>query len=229
MPGLVKFTYSFSETKVDFLDLEISKENGKLQTNLYVKPTNLQLYLDYFSNHPEHCKVGLVYIQALRIIERCSKEDDRDLHLINIIEKLLLRNYPEELIESKFRKAKEKDRKQLIFKQRKQPTKNDKVQVIFTHTAANPRIHQRLREGKNTWQEMTEQRLLYKISKLPPGSRKILSEAAICVKGDKPPCKIQGVLNAKNAMPAISLWRVPTLKEQIQERSTKFTRICLAA
>ena len=83
MPGVVKFTYSFSETKVDFLDLEISKQNGKLQTNLYIKPTNLQLYLDYFSNHPEHCKVGLVYSQALRIIERCSKEDDRDLHLTN--------------------------------------------------------------------------------------------------------------------------------------------------
>ena len=84
MPGVVKFTFDFSETKVDFLDLEIMIENGKLETNLFIKPTNLQLYLDYFSNHPEHCKVGLVYSQALRIVERCSKEENRDIHLANL-------------------------------------------------------------------------------------------------------------------------------------------------
>ena len=148
MPGVVKFTHNFSKAKVDFLDLEIMIENGRLETNLFIKPTNLQLYLDYFSNHPEHCKVGLVYSQALRIIERCSKEEDRDAHLANLKEKLTLRNYPEDLIERKFRKAKEKNRKELIFKQRKPPQKDDKVRLIFTHTAANPPIHQWLREGK---------------------------------------------------------------------------------
>ena len=78
-----KFTYIFYDVKVDFLDLEIKIENGRLETNLFIKPTNLQLYLDYFSNHPEHCKVGLVYSQALRIVEQCSKQEDRDAHLAN--------------------------------------------------------------------------------------------------------------------------------------------------
>ena len=53
----------------DFYNLEY----GKLETNVYIKPSNLQLYLDFSSNHPEPCKQGVVYGQALRIVERCSK------------------------------------------------------------------------------------------------------------------------------------------------------------
>ena len=54
MPGVVKFKYEYSVNKIEFLDLEIIIENGKLETNLFVKPTNLQLYLDFFSDHPDH-------------------------------------------------------------------------------------------------------------------------------------------------------------------------------
>ena len=88
MPGVIKFTSKFSKDKIEFLDLEISIEEGKLETNLYIKPSNLQLYLDYFSNHPQHCKVGLVYSLALRIIERCSKQKDADVHFENLKENL---------------------------------------------------------------------------------------------------------------------------------------------
>ena len=88
MPGVVKFKYEYSVNKIEFLDLEIIIENGKLETNLFVKPTNLQLYLDFFSNHPDHCKESLVYSQALRIIERCSKEDDTEHHLKVLREKI---------------------------------------------------------------------------------------------------------------------------------------------
>ena len=48
MPGVVKFKYDLSFKKIEFLDLEIIIENGKLETNLFVKPTNLQLYLVTF-------------------------------------------------------------------------------------------------------------------------------------------------------------------------------------
>ena len=64
LPGVIKFKSKFSTEKIEFLDLEISIEEGKLETNLYIKPSNFQLYLDYFSNHLEQCKVG----PRLRII-----------------------------------------------------------------------------------------------------------------------------------------------------------------
>ena len=148
MPGIVKFTYNFSTEKVEFLDLEVMIENGKLETNLYIKPTNLQLYLDYFSNHPEHCKRGIIYSQALRIVERCSKLVDTEKHLSNLEEKLTERNYPKELILENFDKAKKKNRKDLIFNPRKTKVKDDKIRLIFTHNAGNPPLHQWMREAK---------------------------------------------------------------------------------
>ena len=73
---------------LNFFDLQIMIENGKLETNLYIKPTNLQLYLDFFSNHPEPCKEGVVYGQALRILERCSKTEDAEKHFDDLKYKL---------------------------------------------------------------------------------------------------------------------------------------------
>ena len=111
---------------MEFLDLEIMIENGKLETNLYIKPTNLQLYLEYFSNHPEQCKRGIIYSQALRIVERCSKLVDAEKHMSNLEEKLIDRNYPKELILENFEKAKKKNRRDLIFNPRKTKGKDEK-------------------------------------------------------------------------------------------------------
>ena len=49
IPGVVKFTAKISYTQVEFLDLVIQIENGRLKTDLYMKPSNLQLYLNYNS------------------------------------------------------------------------------------------------------------------------------------------------------------------------------------
>jgi hypothetical protein len=147
-PGVIKFKFEFSNELVEFLDLQIMIENGKLETNLYIKPTNLQLYLDFFSNHPEPCKEGVVYGQALRILERCSKTEDAEKHLDDLKSKLKKRNYPEELINKKFYEAKKKPRKDLIFQKRSQNQKDDKVRLIFTHNNGNPPLHQWLREAK---------------------------------------------------------------------------------
>ena len=40
----IKFTYEFSEASVSFLDLNVKFSNGKLQTSLYVKPTDCHKY-----------------------------------------------------------------------------------------------------------------------------------------------------------------------------------------
>ena len=47
MPGTVKFKFDFSYERIEFLDLEIRIEDGRLVTNLFIKPTNEQIYLDY--------------------------------------------------------------------------------------------------------------------------------------------------------------------------------------
>ena len=39
MPGTVKFKFDFLNNEIEFLDLKIFLLDGKLRTNLYVKPT----------------------------------------------------------------------------------------------------------------------------------------------------------------------------------------------
>ena len=138
-PGVIKFKYEYSKRKVEFLDLEISVINGKLCTNLFIKPSNQQLYLDFNSNHPEPCKQAIIYGQALRVVERCSNEEDLNNHLYNLEAKLSARNYPKDLIESKFQKAKVNSRNSLIHKKRKNQAGGDKkVRMIFTYNKGNP-------------------------------------------------------------------------------------------
>jgi hypothetical protein len=94
MAGTIKFKFDFSYEKINFLDLEVYIQNGQLQSNLFVKPTNSQLFLDFQSNHPEHCKKAIPYSQALRVVERCSTAENAASQLANLSEKLIERNYP---------------------------------------------------------------------------------------------------------------------------------------
>ena len=90
MSGVVKCTI-IPVKKVVFLDLEISMVDGKLETNLYIKPSNSQIYLDYHSNHPEHTKSSIPYSQALRVIERCPRQEQLDIHLENLKVKTMMK------------------------------------------------------------------------------------------------------------------------------------------
>ena len=148
MPGVIKFTYEYSLQKIEFLDLEISKKDGKLATNLYIKPNNQQLYLDFNSNHPLPCKEGIVYGQALRIVERCSSDENRDTHLTLLSEKLRERNYPPKVIENEFQKAKSKPRKQLLSQRRVNRNDGKKVRLLFTHNKNGPPLHKWVRDAK---------------------------------------------------------------------------------
>ena len=131
------------------MDLIISIENNRLETNLFIKPSNKQLYLDFYSNHPDPCKEGIIYGQALRVIERCSKTEDTDSHLENLKSKLKSRNYPEDLVDKKISVARKKSRQSLIQQNRHDKSmKNDKIRLIFTHNRGNPPLHKWVREAK---------------------------------------------------------------------------------
>ena len=162
-----------------------------MQRRVDIQPsiTNLQLYLDYNSNHPQHCKEGLIYSQALRIVERCSKAGDVEEHFNNLKEKLMDRNYPEKLVDEKFRKAKQKNRRELIFQARKQQKSDDKVRLLFTHSSANPPIHKWVRESKKQLLRNDEAKNLGKriqiASKQPKNLQRLVTSSNFLV-GGKP-------------------------------------------
>ena len=53
------------------------------------------------------------------------------------------------MVESQFEKAKLKDRKAIIFQDRKKKNKGDKkVRLIFTHNRGNPPLHKWMRDSR---------------------------------------------------------------------------------
>ena len=46
------------DSYLPFLDVGIMKENGKLLTKVYRKPTHTQQYINWVSNHPKKYVVG---------------------------------------------------------------------------------------------------------------------------------------------------------------------------
>ena len=54
------------------LDIQIINIGGKIETDLYIKPTDKHLYLTYNSCDPWGCKDGIPFAQALRLRRICS-------------------------------------------------------------------------------------------------------------------------------------------------------------
>ena len=82
-------------------------------------------------------------------MERCSTEEDANHHLAPLKTKLEERNYPSDVIDAKFQKGKQRERKTLIYQPRKPQNKSDgKVRLMITHSQANPPIHRWVRECK---------------------------------------------------------------------------------
>ena len=52
----IKFTYESNKESIAFLDIKVSLRNGKVFTDLYVKPTDQHQYIHYLSAHPYHTK-----------------------------------------------------------------------------------------------------------------------------------------------------------------------------
>ena len=80
--------------------------NGKLSTDLLIKPTDCHLYLHYFSGHPEHTKWSIVYSQLLHGSQICSPENDFNQHKSNMKIWFQKRGYPENVIENEMKKVK---------------------------------------------------------------------------------------------------------------------------
>ena len=132
----IKFTIEKSRTAVTFLDTTVSLENNRLETNLFVKPTDRNNYLPFGSAHPYHCKKGLPYGQFLRIQRICSKLRDFKHNCTVKAAQLRQKGYPQTLIREAYAKARDKLRDELLMYREKSTTTTE--QKIYLTTTYNP-------------------------------------------------------------------------------------------
>eukprot|EP00061_Rhincodon_typus_P005816 g25792.t1 len=52
----LKFTWTISDTSLNFRDLSVSISGDHLETDITFKPTDSHSYIDYTSSHPPSCK-----------------------------------------------------------------------------------------------------------------------------------------------------------------------------
>ena len=68
----LSFTHKASKNCILFLDLKVKLIDGKLNTDLYMKPTDRHHGLHYLSSCPKHTKRFIFYSQTLRFSRICS-------------------------------------------------------------------------------------------------------------------------------------------------------------
>lgn len=110
----IKFEYSFSNKEVCFLDTITYVSNNKIETKIYIKPTDRKQYLHFDSDHPFHTKNSIPYSQAIRYKRIISEEKEFDAQLHCLKNYFYNRKYPRNLVEIQSLKASNLRREELL-------------------------------------------------------------------------------------------------------------------
>lgn len=89
----IKIVYHIA-TAVDFLDVTINNENGRLRTSVYHKSAAEPYILPFTSDHPRHIHRNIPYVALLRAARLCSNVEDFDAECVRLDVSLLLNDYP---------------------------------------------------------------------------------------------------------------------------------------
>ena len=134
----IKFTWSWSKERVNYLDVQVINNQGKIETDLYTKPTDKHQYLSYTSCHPRGCKQGIPYAQALRLRRICSTEATFDKRSDELRKYLVARGYHSRYVREQIRKAKSKTREEALTP--RPPNTNTRVPMVVTYHPGLPNI-----------------------------------------------------------------------------------------
>ena len=98
------------------LDVEVIRSGNKLLTDLYIKPTDTQLYLEFSSCHIYLSKKSVRYSQALRFNRICSENRFFDNRCNQLEYWLKERGYNEKVVRQQILKARAFTRKIYLTK-----------------------------------------------------------------------------------------------------------------
>jgi hypothetical protein len=144
----IKFTCTGLQDSLSVLDVLISVGDEGLSTNLFTKPTDKKLLLNFKSNHPPHIKKALPFMMARRVVLICSKREDVEKELSLLADIFFRRGYPSSIIKSGFLKALKLDRNQILSRSPTNEPSADK-NFFLTTTFLSDINWQRIKKDTN--------------------------------------------------------------------------------
>ena len=144
----IKLELRYSKQTIEFLDVQISIENGHFKTDLFTKQTDRHLYLHKSSNHPWKTKEAIPYGLGQRLKRTCSTEESYKTRRNELKTHLTKRGYKNNELEKQLTKADALDRKELLKYNTKKS--NDRVPLVLTYSDALPNVHNIVRQRITT-------------------------------------------------------------------------------
>lgn len=136
----IKFTCHSSTQSVEFLDTKVLINNGKIDTELFIKPTNAMSYLKRNSFHPTHTFNSLPYGEFIRARRNCSKAEAYEIVSLKIKQAFLNRGYDASALETARLKAGSAIREQM-FEAYKSCDKSPQDQIGSPTKEENASVH----------------------------------------------------------------------------------------
>ena len=136
----IKFTKEASEYGLPFLDTFVYKEDRRLKTKVYHKPTDNKQYLLYTSCHPKQQINSIPYSLLVRAKIICTKEVDFISEAKSIITKLRKRKYPKKILRTAVERITTINREELLMPKEKK--KDSRIRYIVTFNPSNPRMNE---------------------------------------------------------------------------------------
>ena len=141
--------YKISQTRITFLDTEVSIQNNKLVTKIYRKSTDHQNFLHIDSDHPKSLEDSIPDSQALRIKRICTTPNDFNHYCEELKQRFVSQGYQPYLI-NKHIKAVEKIDKKEFLKERDNTTSTEtKIPLVLTYIRSLPIITNVVRKHCN--------------------------------------------------------------------------------
>jgi hypothetical protein len=151
-------------TWIPYLDVSCRIKEGRIETDLYRKDTDKNQYLLPSSCHPKQTTKSIPFSLGLRIVRVCSNPEDRDRRMLELRDRLLVRNYPRELVEAALDKAKSISRKRAL----KKVTNKKKNERPVLAVSYDPRLPSLQSSIAKHWRSMTQDSYLKEVFKEPP-------------------------------------------------------------
>ena len=91
--GRLRWDFSEPRPTVNYLDITLTVNNGRIHSTLYEKALNLYLYLPPHSCHPPGVLKGLLSGMLLRILRLTTDPSTRQAHVQQLFDRLVARGY----------------------------------------------------------------------------------------------------------------------------------------